>query len=80
MKLIFFHFYLNKYKKPNIELSINEKDSFDISNISDAFMLIYTDELLQSIAKNSYNYFTQKMKDKNLVKIMIVIIQINIKK
>ena len=51
-------------QKPNIELSIKEKDSFDISNISDAFMLIYTDELLQYIAKNSYNYFTQKMKDK----------------
>ena len=51
-------------QKPNIELSIKEKDSFDISNISDVFMLIYTDELLQSIAKNSYNYFTQKIKDK----------------
>ena len=51
-------------QKPNIELNIKEKDSFDISNISDAFMLIYTDELLQSVAKNSYNDFTQKMKDK----------------
>ena len=50
--------------KPIIELSIKEKDSFDISNISDAFILIYTNELLQSFAKNSYNYFTQKMKDK----------------
>ena len=27
-------------------------------------MQIYTDELMQSIAKNSYNYFTQKRKDK----------------
>ena len=33
-------------QKPNIELNIKDKDSFDISNISNAFMLIYTDELL----------------------------------
>ena len=51
-------------QKPSIELSIKEKDSFDISNISEAFMLIFTDELLQFIAKNSYNFFAQKMKDK----------------
>ena len=38
-------------QKPSLKLSIKEKDSFDISNIYEAFMLIYTDELLQSIAK-----------------------------
>ena len=37
-------------QKPNLELSIKEKDSFYISNIYETFMLIYTDELLQSIA------------------------------
>ena len=64
-------------QKPNLELSIKEKDSFYISNIYETFMLIYTDELLQSIAKNSYNYFTQKMKDKYGENYDMIVFQIN---